>query len=541
MNDLYDESNGGNHMTTSALRGEETAVTTLPRPQSAINARLLIGALVLFTAFLGLFAYVQYGTDALVGTDGYYHVKMGYLIRQEGLKPGFPWLPQTILNEEAYYDHHLLFHVYLALFAATDPGVDGGLALTQSGKIASIIMPALAFMAIWWLLRGQNVPWASLWALGLFAVSEAFLYRMSMPRAQSASLLVLALGLHWLLQKRYRLLLPLGFVYVWFYNAFPLLIVMAVVYVVAALMTERRLAWQALVFPAVGIVLGIVINPYFPQDVTFIINHLLPKLGGDSIPVGNEWSPYRTWTLVQNSGPALAAFVLGVMALGWREKRMDKSILVSFTLAILFGYMLFQSRRFVEYFPPFALIFAALSAAPLLREWQVSEWWGKRPLRQTQGKPYLTPLLPIAMLAILAWPLYATLNDARSQLADSNPADQYAEAALWLRANAEPGAIVFQTDWDDFTRLFFYNTDAIYTVGLDPTYLELYDADLYNEWVDITRGRVEQPSRVIRERFGGQYIFSDLNHDDFIDQAQADPQLKEVYRDDYAVIFSLAN
>ena len=518
-------------MTTSALTREETAVTPLSRLRSAINLRLLVGALILFATFLGLFAYVQYGTDALAGTDGYYHIKMGYLIRQEGLKPDFPWLPQTILNENAYYDHHLLYHAYLALFAVTDPGVDGGLALTQSAKIASIIMPALAFMVIWWLLRKQNVPWASLWALGLFAVSEAFLYRMSMPRAQSASLLVLALGLHWLLQKRYRLLLPLGFAYVWFYNAFPLLIVMAGVYVVATLMTERRLAWQALVYPTAGIVLGVVINPYFPQDVTFIINHLLPKLGGDSIPVGNEWSPYRTWTLVQNSGPALAAFVLGIMALGWREKRMDKSVLTALTLAILFGYMLFQSRRFVEYFPPFALIFAALSVAPLLRDWQASNWWGKR--------PYLTPLLPIAMIAILAWPLYTSLSDARAALANSKPADQYTAAALWLRSNAEPGAHVFQTDWDDFTRLFFYNTDVIYTAGLDPTYLELYDADLYDTWVDITRGRIEQPSQIIRKQFGSQYVFSDLDHDHFIEQAEADPQLEELYRDEFAIIYAL--
>ncbi|MEJ2750172.1 MAG: hypothetical protein P8183_20035, partial [Anaerolineae bacterium] len=228
----------GDRMTTSIVEQRNTAVSPISRLFNRINWRVLIGSLALFSVFITLFAYVQYGTDALAGTDGYYHIKMGYLIRQEGLKPDFPWLPQTILNEGAYYDHHLLYHVYLSLFATTDPGVDGGLALTQSAKIASIILPALAFMAIWWLLRGQKVPWASLWALGLFAASEAFLYRMSMPRAQAASLLVLALGLHWLLQERYWRLLPLGFAYVWFYNAFPLLLVTAVIYVTATLLTE---------------------------------------------------------------------------------------------------------------------------------------------------------------------------------------------------------------------------------------------------------------------------------------------------------------
>src|SRR5437763_1747166 len=113
-------------------------------------------------------------------------------------------------------------------------------------------------------LRGQRVRWAPLWTLALFGMSQAFLYRMSMPRAQSASLLVLALGLHWLLTRRYWALLPLGFVYVWLYDAFPLLLVVAGVYVIAALATERRLEWKALLFPALGIGLGLVINLYFP-------------------------------------------------------------------------------------------------------------------------------------------------------------------------------------------------------------------------------------------------------------------------------------
>ncbi|MCB9444138.1 MAG: hypothetical protein H6669_07860 [Ardenticatenaceae bacterium] len=65
-------------MTTSALTREETAVTPLIRHQSAINIRLLAGALILFAVFLGLFAYVQYGTDALAGTDGYYHIKWAF-------------------------------------------------------------------------------------------------------------------------------------------------------------------------------------------------------------------------------------------------------------------------------------------------------------------------------------------------------------------------------------------------------------------------------------------------------------------------------
>src|SRR5690606_29500986 len=135
---------------------------------------------------------------------------------------------------------------------------------------------------------------------------------------------------------------------------------------------ERRLCWSAVAYPAVGIALGLIINPYFPENVVFIAGHLLPKVGESVVPVGNEWSPYETWTLVENSGIALAAVLLGALALGWREERIDLASLTALGLVGVFGLMVFKSRRFVEYFPPFALIFLAFASAPLLRQWRAT-------------------------------------------------------------------------------------------------------------------------------------------------------------------------
>ena len=53
--------------------------------------------------------------------------------------------------------------------------------------------------------------------------------------------------------------------------------------------------------------------------------------------MGNEWYPYDTWVLLMNSGPALAAFVAGALALGWRSRRMDRATLTAFGLAVAFG------------------------------------------------------------------------------------------------------------------------------------------------------------------------------------------------------------
>ncbi len=507
---------------------EAPAAPATPSPAwSRLAARMdthaLLKGAALFALFSALFAFIQFGTSALADNDGFYHLRMATLIRQYGLRVPFIWLPLTILNPGAFYDHHLLYHVYLSLFVG---GSDQ--AMIVAAKWASVFMPAAAFVAIWWLLRGQNVRYAAIWTLGLFALSEAFLYRMSMPRAQAASLLVLALGLHWLLKRKFAWLIPLGFAYVWLYDAFPMLIVMGAVYTLASFFTERRVEWKAIAYPVLGIALGLVVNPYFPQDITFIVNHLAPKIGDMTVSVGNEWYPYDTWVLIENSGFALAAFFIGVFAIGWRGQKFDRATLTAFFLAIVFGLLTFKARRFIEYFPAFVLIFTVLAIGQVANS-----------PAQT-GNSRHNRWYPIGLLAILIAPLFITLTQARTTLADqSKPAETYAAASYWIARHAPPGALIFQTDWDDFPRLFFYNPGNVYTIGLDPTYMQLYNAALYEEWVRITQGNVEQPSTIIRSDFGGGYVITDLAHTAFLKQAASDPGLKEVFRDKYAVVFAV--
>jgi hypothetical protein len=479
-----------------------------------------------FAVLAALLALVQYAVPGLVDNDGYYHMRMARLMLERGLRPDFVWLPLTILRRDLFYDHHLLFHVYLMLFAGSSQPAG----LVAGAKLASVILPAGAGLATWWLLRGQGVRWPALWAVALLALSEAFLYRMSMPRAQSASLAVLVLGLHWLLTRRYWALLPLGFAYVWMYDAFPLLAVAAAVYSAAALVTERRLEWGALVFPLLGLALGLVINLYFPRDIAFILRHLAPKLSGDPTAVGNEWYPYDTWVLVQNSGRALAVLVLGTLALAWHGRRIDRPKLAAFGMALVSLAMLLRARRFIEYYPAFALIFAALAIAPLLDDWLAAaraRW------------PRWARWAPLGAAVLLSLPLALTLAEARQSMERAKPPTLYAGASAWLQANTPPGSLVFQTDWDDFPRLFFYNTQNLYTIGLDPTYMELYDADLYSEWRAITRGEITPPGPAIRADFGAEYVMSDRLHTSFLRAAADDGSLEQVYRDDEAVIFKV--
>jgi hypothetical protein len=229
---------------------------------------------------------------------------------------------------------------------------------------------------------------------------------------------------------------------------------------------------------------------------------------------------------------------------------MDTRTATSLFLAVLFGAMLFKARHFVEYFPAFALIFAAMAWGPLMERWLTYGSWRvnlELPLDQAVSELRRAGLVAtwrsraLAGLMVLALvpALWFNLDASRGSVEDSKPYQRYAEAAAWLAANTPDGARVYQTDWDDFTRLFFYNTHNTYTLGLDPTYMQLHDPELYDLWVDISKGRVERPSESIIERFGASYVLTDLKHEGFLEEADDDPNLVEVFRDEYAAVFQV--
>jgi len=480
--------------------------------------------------FLGM-ALVQFATPDMPDNDGFYHIKLAWLMRTEGLKPDFPFLPLSILNEQEFYDHHFLFHVALIPFTFGD--------LRMGAKWAAVTFASLAFLAVWYLFQRQRVPFAWLWAVGLLGISDAFLFRMSITRAQSLSLGMLALACAWLLEGKYKHLAVLGFVYVWMYDAFPLLLALTVLHFLAVALTERRIELRPLLYTSGGILLGMLVNPYFPDNLIFSYHHMLPKLAdATSVRVGNEWYPYDTKQLLDNSLPALVAFASGILALGLSGRRMETRTALALFASLLFGLMLFQARRFVEYFPPFALIFAAFAWAPLFEPGPVPAKPANSPLsRFASGLQRSFPVMLLSLAVTVS--IAGSLSPAREALDRSKSYGLYANASAWLEKNTPTGARVFQTDWDDFPRLFFYNTHNTYLVGLDPTYLQLYDADLYNLWVDITQGNVDNPSQIIADTFDSRYIHTDLNHRDFLQVAAQDPGLKEVYRDDQAVVFEV--
>jgi hypothetical protein len=172
-------------------------------------------------------------------------------------------------------------------------------------------------------------------------------------------------------------------------------------------------------------------------------------------------------------------------------------------------------------------MFCAVVWSEPLRDWWQSASRQKRAIA----------LLSAAVAAVLA--AQFTFRSAIATIATAPPEPTFQRASQWLAENTPEGARVFQTDWDDFPQLFFYNTHNTYLVGLDPTYMELYDRELYEDWTQITRGNFDDPGDRIREQFGAEFVVSDLNHEEFIEEAEGDETMKIVYSDNRAIVFRI--
>lgn len=475
----------------------------------------------LYVLCFTVLAALIFSAPGFLGTDDYYHARIATeFIRQGRLALDFPWLPLTLLSPDRFVDHHLLFHLYLAPWTH--------LAGVTRAKLATVSIVAGVFLSAWVLLRQIRVSYAALWTLLLFGLSVPFLHRILMIRTQGASLLFLVLALILLFGQRHHWLVLLAFAYVWLYNGFVLLLGISVLYVVGAWIAERRLEWKPLIFTALGLALGLIVNPYFPQNILFITEHLGAKVDLESsVRVGSEWYPYNTSVLIVNSGGALLALVIGVLKPSFNGPRRDKIETTLLLVALLTLFMVLRSRRFIEYFPAFSLLFCAAA-------------WGRgNALHWLPANRPSRLLAAAALFSFLLLSVGLTLSGAYQEAQDARPPQYYAGAADWLEENTPAGSVIFQTDWDDFTRLFYHNTHNIYLVGLDPTYLQCANPELWNEWVDITQGRVSQPSQAIQSRFGAQYVVSDTRHDDFEDQARNDPNMEMVYQDRYNYIWRI--
>ena len=522
--------------------------------ESAVRAvQLIAGALIIGVIFWKL----QYSTNAICcgDYDGYYHIQWSRMLwdslRHGTFPPQFIWLPLTTLDPRNYVDHHLLFHFLQIPFTWFGD-------LRTGAKISAIIFATLAVFSCYWLLIRYRVRYPFVWLLALLACSAPFLYRLSMAKAPPFAIIYMVIGIYLLFTKKYWPLIPLAFVFALTYDMFVLLILAATIWTGVVAWAERRFEWRPLAWVAIGTVAGLVINPYFPLNLQLLYQHLKIKVtaSGFTTKVGNEWYPYDSWEFLGNSLLACIAMVVGYISFDPSDRKRSHHSLFFLVFATVLMIMTARWRRIAEYWPPFAVMFAAFALHPWL-EGAHSTLTRLPPDVLSELEPYLDrpqsgvvrkdgdlkeilQTIGVGFVSLLlAVLLFFNIRAMSRDIATSSPHETYKAGAEWMRANVPAGERVFNTDWDDFPRLFYFDPSHNYVSGLDPTYLYDRDKSLSELNDRITLGQETDPAPLIRDRFGARYVFTDNTHDDFFDVARDSGWFEIVYEDDDCTIFHI--
>ena len=461
-----------------------------------------------FSIFFSISLLIQFGTLWLIGYDAYFHIKFSFLLKKDLFIENLPWLWYTIYREE-FRDHHFLFHYLLIPFTFGD--------LIFWGKIAAALFMALAWFTFYKILQAAKVQMALFWSLIGFLSSHTFLFRLSMLRIQSLALAFILILFYFHMTKNFIAILIFSFIFAHLYDGFPLAVVISFCFTIADFLINRKLEYRYIPSSSGGIFLGLVINPYFPDNIaSFIFNiHRTIFFKEEGIKLGIEWYPYTTWFLLENMLLAFIAFVILFLFLPF-VRNIKPEGYASLMLSLFFLILLFKSRRFIEYTPAFLMLSFILIVI--------------RNLHKKYGILLIALFTPIALLHLF---------ESRKEVRKTPSPIKYRGAALWLKKNSNKGDIVFNADWDDFPFLFFYNHKNYYIVGLDPMYMYKYDKKLYRLYQMITRGKVMTPSRFIKNKFKAKYIFTDKMHKKFIRVLKMDKGVKKVYEDKFSIVYKI--
>lgn len=492
-----------------------------------VHVAVFSSALVVFAV---LFA-VNQAAPGFADPDAYYHIKMAMLMAKQGLILSFSWLPYTTLAMH-FTDQHVALHIALIPFVTLLPPFVGT-------KIFIVLSALLVLIVCAWSFRVLGLRWWWL-ATALLALTTPWTFRIQLVKATPFAVMLLLLALVCIVQRRYLWLFFIGLLYVWVHGGFFLLVVMAATWFVGHFLFFAPKKWPALLIPLAivssGIAIGLVVNPYFPNNIYFYWDQLV-QIGivnyQETIGVGAEWYPYGLAQLLLGSALMMTGVIVGVVAVVVGRRSLTGLHIFSLLLMVGCIALTMKSRRYVEYAGPTMAFFVAVWWDHLSISWSKIHQWMARPFPLHFPLGLVTFFVVVALTPII-------LNDLalnRKDITGDDAPQKLALAMQWLDQHAEAGDKVLHSDWDDFPLLFYYSDTLAYMAGLDPTFMYRADKERYWLWEKITTGKFQGDIDSALATLAVRYVLVAKDHSSMFKVIAHSTRVQHVYGDDAADIF----
>ena len=475
-----------------------------------MNKKIIIVSIV----FLVILSIMQFTVPNIIGFDGYYHIKTAEIIKQEGFIKDFPWAKHTIFADN-YADIQVLFRILLIPF--TFFGLELG------AKISSIIFSTFSFIIFYWFLTQNKIKYAFFWTLLYLFTSAHLMNRFLLPRQMPLVIALLILTIYFLQRKKYLFLGITSLIFVLLHSSFIFQLILILLYFILEKIFSKKSDYRILLYPFIGVILGLVINPYFPNNISMLYTQIF-KVNLIANLFNVEWKPWTFFEFIKNNILVLFYILISAFIL-IKNKKITKLQSLYFSLTIFFFIYTILSRRMQEFLVPFSILTLSLLLNIHL-------------IKFNKNKLKIIKIVSILFLIIVGIINFSLLKE---DIINNNFLYNYDNCAEWMKNNIPKNSLVF-TNAYAFPYLFSKNSDLIYTHGIDLTYSYLYNPKEFERYMGILQGRLKDDTDYIIEDYNPDYVFSgkikqDIQLFNYI--ARHKENYKAVYEDEWCAVLEV--
>ncbi len=452
-----------------------------PRRDPSLSVRML--GMAFASAVMAAYYWLLFLPPRLVGSndpDRYYHLGITRLMSEHGLLRTLPQA-EDIGWAKHFPEKEFLFHA-LTWFADRLGGLDAVMLLVP-------LLGTAIVLVLYWTLSRVCRPWQAMLFSTLIPLAySAFIFRLTILRPHLLAILFFVLLLLAILRRRNWLLAIACAGFALSYHAFYIpMLVLALAYFLK--WRPESKGWRPLAWGLGGLVAGLVVNPYFPDNIIMGVIHLGIAMGSDAPPAAEFGTEIQHLT----GGQLFAAlgfnfFLLAVVASQrWFRQESDArgaDLRLLFALTLVLTLLSLKSIRATEYAIPSLVLLVGYFVQRVDRPWWTAALIG--PLLILQGTT--------------AFQYYSRMW--------TEP--QGRNAGWFLSAISAlpptPGKKVYTCQWDAGAYLLFARPDLRFVDLLDPTFLWQAAPDKYLVRQRLNRGGSAHPQAELRRTFHADYV-----------------------------------
>ena len=416
--------------------------------------------------------------------DRYFHLGLSQLISEHGLLRVLPQVED--LGWGRYFpDKEFLFHV----LTGTAHSLGGSPCVLAVVPLTGILIALLLHSELCRVIRPLA---AAVLTSSVFVLTAAFLFRLSLLRPHILAILFFCLLISAVIRSRPRLAAMAAAGFVLAYHAFYIVLLVAAV----AWLLRRQPGFENLrlwLWIVGGLVVGTILNPYFPSNVEMGLLTLRLALGVDPLPAteqGRELMALPWQRLFMIYGFIPASLFATAVAWWFRRPPVGPGVSRFLFLALLslgFWVLGAKSPRAMEYAVPASILMIGYGAFVLQIRWWVPLNIGLLVLIQGfSAQQYYRENIRLPPGVHGSFPVFASV--------------------LGQIPAAAAGKKVFNCEWEAGSYVLYTRPDLRFVDLLEPALLWNESSEKFLVRRGLIEGAFADPRLVLRGVFNADYV-----------------------------------